>query len=103
MGCFREYAVCQSLCTGHVIGHAYIITALCLLLWLLCRAVLSGGEPLQDLVLDASGDFVCVSYFEHSSSSEEDDSDLCDSGCTSSCTVLCAPVYMQEKEDWDAV
>lgn len=84
--------------------YAYAYTSgLCLFLWLICRAVLSSDEPLQDLVLDASGDCVCVPYFDRSniySSEEEDD---VDSNSASSCAVLCAPVCAEEKEDWDAV
>lgn len=67
-----------------------------LFLWLLCRAVLSDG-PQQDLLLDASGDHVTKPYSACSTSSEEvDDS-------ASSCTVLCAPVSAEEKEDWDVL
>lgn len=69
-----------------------------LFLWLFCRAVLSDW-PQQDLVLDASGDYVIVPYCECSTSSEEE----VENDSASSYTVLCAPVGAEEEEDWDAV
>ena len=67
----------------------------------LYRAVLSDG-PQQDLVLDTSGDYVVVHYSECSTSSEEEVEES-ENDKVGSCTVLCAPLSDEDKEDWDAV
>lgn len=87
----RKYAF-----SANVLMVTPVLTCV-LLLWLLCRAVLSDG-PQQDLLLDASGDHVTKPHSERSTSSEEEVDDS-----ASSCTVLCAPVSTDEKEDWDVL
>ena len=82
-------------------GCAYILAFTCVLFWFLYRAVLSDG-PQQDLVLDTSGDYVVVHYSECSTSSEEEVEES-ENGKVGSCTVLCAPLSDEDKEDWDAV